>query len=222
MTRHSRRRRYGIGLLLFGLSGIGLVIAAALLVLGSLAAVNDAATGFERQRAEILAMLGPASDALDGAATSATNASTSLSETAAAAGRAADLTTRLATSFDGLATLSQFEILGSRPFGSLGTQFADVATQSRALSTDLADAAASMATNVDDAAAVAEDLRALSVQLATLEASLRGTGGAGGATLPVDGARLVLLGLLAWFAIPAMASIWLGVKLVRRSRRERS
>ena len=79
-----------------------------------------------------------------------------------------------------------------------------------------------MATNVADAAAVAEDLRALSVQLAALEASLRGAGGAGGASLPVEGARLVLLGLLAWFAIPAVASTWLGLKLIRRPRRERA
>ena len=114
MIRRQRRRRLGYGLLAFGLSGLVLLLAAAALVFGSLAAVDDAATGFEEQRAELLAMLGPASSALDGAATSATNASASLTSSAGAAERAATLTTRLASSFEGLAALSTFEILGSR------------------------------------------------------------------------------------------------------------
>lgn len=215
-SRRSRRRRYGVGLLAFGISGLALVLAAGVLVLGSLAAVNDAATGFERQRAEIVAMLGPASSALSEAATSASNAGASLTETSEAAARAAAMTTRLAESFDGLASLGSFEILGARPFGQLASQFADVGIEARALSTDLADAVLAMQTNVGDSAAVAADLRTLSVQLSELEASLAGAGGgAGGASLPVDAARLVLLGLLAWFAIPAVASTWLGLRLFR-------
>ena len=103
MTRRPRRRRLGYGLLAFGLSGLVLLLAAAALVFGSLAAVDDAATGFETQRAELLAMLGPASSAMDGAATSASNAGTSLTSSAAAADHAAVLTNRLAAAFEGLA-----------------------------------------------------------------------------------------------------------------------
>jgi hypothetical protein len=210
----------------FGASGLVLVFAAGALVLGSLAAVGDAASGFERQRAEAVAMLRPASEALDHAARSASNASASLSETSAAADQAAALTTRLAAAFDGLASLSSFEILSSRPFGQVAGQFSAVAGDARTLSIDLSSAAARMRTNVTDSEAVATDLRSLADQLDRLRASLGDTEVTGGAanagppstSLPVNAARLVLLGMLAWFAIPAIVSLWLGWRLLRVRR----
>lgn len=218
IRRANRRRRLAAGLLVFGATGLALILAAGVLVLGSLAALGDAASGFERQRTQAVAMLGPASAALSHAATSATNASASLTETSAAADQAAQLTTRLANSFDGLASLGSFDILGSHPFGQLSTQFAGVASDARSLSGDLTSAAARMRTNVADSAAVAADLQALAGQLDQLRASLDEGAGAGtipAATLPVDAARLVLVGLLAWFAVPAVASLWLGWRLLR-------
>ena len=219
--RASRRRRLGAALLAFGAVGLALVVAAGALVLGSLSAVNDAATGFERQRLEIVAMLGPASSALSNAATSASNAGTSLSETSAAASQAAQLTTRLAESFEGLASLGSFEIFGARPFGQLSGQFAAVGIEARALSADLATTAQLMTQNIADSQAVAADLRALAAQLDRLEASLgTSSGGVTGAnaSLPVDLARIVLLGLLAWLAVPALASLWVGGRLLRPAR----
>jgi hypothetical protein len=216
ICRTNRRRRLGVGLLLFGATGLVLVVAAGALVLNSLAAIGDAATGVERQRVEAVSMLGPASDALRHAATSATNASSSLTETSAAADQAAQLTTRLADSFDGLAALGSFDILGNHPFGQLSSQFSGVASDARTLSTDLTSAAARMRTNVADSAAVATDLQALADQLDHLRASLGdGTGAAQSAVVSVDAARLVLLGLLAWFAVPAFASLWLGWRLLK-------
>jgi hypothetical protein len=220
--RRIRRRRIGIALLAFGLSGVGLVLIAAVLLVGSLSALRDAATGFERQRAEVIAMLGPASDALSKAATSASNAGTSLTQTSAAADRAASLTSRLADSFDGLAALGSFEVFGTRPFGDVAGQFSAVGGEARALSTDLTSSASAMRTNVADSAAVAADLRTLSTQLSQLEASLGAGDGAsaaaGSASLPIEALFLVLLGLLAWFAVPAVVSAWLGWRLVRGRR----
>ena len=65
-ARGRARRRLGMGLMAFGAAGLVLIAAAGALVLASLSAVDDAATGFEEQRREILAMLGPASAALEG------------------------------------------------------------------------------------------------------------------------------------------------------------
>ena len=214
-ARAVRRRRIGLGLIAFGVSGLVLIGAAGALVLASLGAVDDAATGFEAQRTKILAMLGPASDALEGAASSASNAGASIAETRDAATQAAELMNRLATSFESLASLGEFEVFGTRPFASLSGQFTDVATQSRTLSTDLTDAAASMATNVTDSQAVAANLRVLAGQLHELETSLGANAGGGvpdasSASLPIDAARFVLVGLLLWLAIPAVASVWLG------------
>jgi hypothetical protein len=213
----SRRRRVGWGLIAFGLAGLVLVGAAGALVLGSLTAVDAAVTGFENQRKELVAMLGPASDALSGAAQSASNASASLTETSQAARNAAELTTRLAVSFESLASLGSFSILGARPFAEVADQFAAVGVEARELSGDLNTTADSMTTNIADSQAVAADLLALSVQLDRLEASLGEPGTPGGtdASLPLNIARLVLLGMLAWLAMPALASIWLGGRLIR-------
>jgi hypothetical protein len=216
----SRQRWAGWGLIAFGLTGLVLAGAAAALVLGSLTAVDAAVTGFENQRKELVAMLGPASDALSGAAESASNASASLSETSGAARNAAELTTRLAVSFESLASLGSFTLLGARPFAEMAGQFAAVAVEARELSGDLNATADSMTTNIADSQAVAADMLALSEQLDRLEASLAETGTPGGAdaSLPLNIARLVLLGMLAWLAVPALASIWLGGRLIRRGR----
>jgi hypothetical protein len=193
-----------------------LIGAAGALVLASLGAVDDAATSFEEQRAEMVAMLKPAAAALESAASTAANAGTSLNETRDAAAQAAELMTRLATSFESLAALGSFDILGARPFAGISGQFAEVADQSRTLSTDLAEAAAAMDANITDSESVAADLRVLAAQIAELEASLCGedhenpTPTASDASLPVDAARFVLMGLLLWLAIPAIASIWIG------------
>ena len=207
-----------MGLLAFGLSGLVLLLAAAALVFGSLAAVDDAATGFERQRAKLVTMLGPASSAMDRAATSASNAGASLTSSAEAAEQAAMLTTRLASSFEGLASLSSFEILGSRPFAGLAGEFSLVGADARALSADLTSTGAALRTNVADTAAVAADLRTLATQLDELESSLATSdgGGLGSATAALNAARIVLVGLLAWLAVPAVLSTWLGWRLSTR------
>jgi ABC-type transporter Mla subunit MlaD len=220
LVRDRRRRRLGWGLVSFGVAGLVLVAAAAALVVGSLAAVDDAATGFEHQRAELVSMLEPAASAMSDAADSAAHAGSSLTAASDASRRAADLTNRLAASFDAMAGLGSFEILGSRPFAGITSQFNDTATQSRALSTDLGTTADALATNVADSQAVSADLRSLADRLTQLQASIGGAGGAGStSSLPIALARLVLLGLLAWFSIPAIVSTWLGSRLIRaRSR----
>jgi hypothetical protein len=218
MIRRRRRRRLAYGLLGFGLSGLVLLLGATALVLSSLGAVDDAASGFERQRAELLAMLRPAADALDSAATSATNAGTSLASSADAADQASTFTTRLAGSFEGLASLSSFEMFGTRPFAGLGDEFARVGTDARTLSTDLLSTASALRTNVADTAAVAGDLRSLVTRLDALETSLGASEGEGlgSATVALNAARIVLLGLLVWLAVPAVLCTWLGWRLRRR------
>ena len=103
MTAGAPGRLLGFAMLTFGLTGLALVIAAGSLVLGSLQAIDEAATRFERQRVEIVGLLGPASSALSEAATSASNASASLAGTSDAADQAAALTKRLAESLEGVA-----------------------------------------------------------------------------------------------------------------------
>jgi hypothetical protein len=214
--RTRRRRRTGYGLVAFGASGLILAIIAAVLVLGTLGAIGDAATGFERQRAEVLAMLEPAAAALSDAGDSAGHAGASLTEASDAARRGADLTSRLATSFESMAGLGSFEIFGTRPFAGMSSQFSDVATQSRALASDLSSTADALATNVTDSQSVATDLHSLADRLRQLETTVQPSSASSTpSAVAIALAQVVLLGLLAWIGILAVASIWLGLRLAR-------
>lgn len=218
MTRARRRRRLGLGLMAFGATGLVLVLAAAILLLGSFAAIGEAASGFERQRTELVSMIEPAATAMSDAADSAAHAGSSLTAASDASRRGADLTNRLATSFDSLAGLGSVDIFGTRPFAGVSSQFGDVSAQSRALSADLATTADALATNVADSQAVAADLHSLADRLSRLEAELQ----AGGATTTSTGgpillAEILVLALLAWLAVPAVVSLWLGWQVRRRA-----
>src|SRR5207249_10365006 len=128
------RRRVGGALLACGAPGLALVLAAAAIVLGSLSALGDAATSLDRQRAQLVGMLGPTRAALLDAASSASNAGASLEATSASATRAARLTDELATSFDSLAALGSVDILGTHPFAGSSSQLAAAAADARNLS----------------------------------------------------------------------------------------
>ena len=159
-------------------------------------------------------MLGPASSALEGAATSAANAGSSLTSSAEAADQAAVLTTRLASSFEGLSALSSFEILGARPFAGLAGEFTQVGADARALSTDLVATAAALRTNVADSDGRRHRPANAGDPAGPLATSLRRRpmAGASGARPPLlNAARIVLLGLLVWLAVPARAQHMAGL-----------
>ena len=200
----------------FGLAGLALTAAAAMLVVGSLGALAGVAASLDRQRGELVDLIDPAAAALNRSADSAANASISLTASAAAAEDAAGLTAQLATSMDAMSQAASFQVFGTQPFGAAAASLAQVAASSRTLSEDLHTTAATIAANVTDSAGVAADLRDLARQLESVGRSASATGSA--ATLSataLDLGRVVLLGLLAWLAIPAVVALWLGVRLSR-------
>lgn len=218
-------RRTGGGLLTFGVVGLVLLAATGALVLGSLSAVDDAVTGFDRQRTELAALIEPAATALTDAAASAERAGSSLTQAGDAADHAAALTTSLADSFEGLAALGTFEVFGARPFAAMSEQFLSVGADARSLTTSLQTTATSLRTNATDSSAVAGNLRTLAGRLRDLEGSLGVPGGASVTTAGTRAtqraaaalglARMLLLGILAWLAVPASACAWLGWRLFR-------
>jgi hypothetical protein len=206
----------GLGLIAFGATGFVLLLLTATLLLGSLGAIRDAASGFERQRTEILAMLDPAAATLRDAGDSAGHAGSSLTAASDASRRAADLTSRLATSFESMAGLGSVDIFGTRPFAGVTAGFGDVASQSRALSADLTSTADALNTNVADSQAVSADLHSLADRLGELETQLQPSGNAPDASGPsILAVELLVLALLVWLSVPAVASLWLGWRLTR-------
>src|SRR5690349_6351434 len=95
-------RTLGRALMAFGGVGLVLLLASALLVVGTLGSLSATAADLGRQRDELAAMVGPASDSLRSSATAARNASTSLTASAAAARDGSALMTQLAASLDQL------------------------------------------------------------------------------------------------------------------------
>ena len=200
----------------FGLAGLLLTVAAATLVLGSLGALAGVAASLDRQRADLVDLIEPAAAALNRSADSAANASVSLTASAAAAEDAAALTSQLADSMDAMSQAASFQVFGTQPFGAAAASLGQVAASSRKLSGDLHTTATTISANVTDSAGVAADLRDLAGQLEAIGRSANAAGSASTlSATALDFGRVVLLGLLAWLAIPGLVALWLGIRLWR-------
>jgi methyl-accepting chemotaxis protein len=209
------RRRLGRGLVAFGAIGLALILATGVLAIVTLGSIGDAATGLERQRTELVQMLDPAATSIRDAATSATHAGASLTESAKAAQDGASLTTQLAASMEQLNSLSNLDILGQRPFAGIGSSFGDLAVRSRTLSASLTTTADALSADITDTAAVGRDLNRLAGQLDELRASA-GASGPSAASTGFAWLPILVLALLLWLAVPAAGSLWLGLRLLRR------
>ena len=222
MTRRTRRRRLG-----YGAARVRAVRARAPARRGGARARlarggRRRGDGFERQRAELLAMLGPASDALDRRRDQRDERRRE-PELVRRGGRSGGgaLTTRLATLVRGPRGPEQRSrswALG-RSRGSRASSRRSARTRGRCRRISPRPPRRSR-TNVADTAAVAANLRTLAIQLDALEASLGAPDGGslGSATAALNAARIVLVGLLAWLAVPAVLATWLGWRLTRRAR----
>ena len=207
-------RRVGRGLLAFGIAGIVLLVAAAILVLATVGSLASASAELGREQAALLRMVGPAGEALRSSATAARNAGASLQTSATSARDAADLTTQLAGSLDELSSLSQISFLGTQPFAQAGESFRSTAARSRTLSTNLASTASAIDANVHDADTVATQLDTLADQLDGLRSELATTP-APASTIALVGLEVILVGLLAWLAVPAVIAIRFGWEWAR-------
>jgi hypothetical protein len=218
----ANRRRAARLLLAFGLSGLTLLVLGAVLVIGALGAVGEAAGTIDAQRVRLVALIDPTEAVLDRAAGSSANAGTSLGASAGSARDGAALSLQLADAMEAMARAAQVDVFGVRPFSGLADDLSAVAASSRTLATDLDATAGALDANVADSRAVAEDLGALADELARLRSELEATTAAGVATGQGPGlatlvglARIVLLGLLAWLAVPAVLAVWLGWRFRR-------
>jgi hypothetical protein len=209
-----RRRTTGVALVAFGLVGLVLVVLGlgALARLGPLDAPADAA-GVDPM-AELRLTLGSSEATLRDAAVSARSAGSGLVEAADAVGSAGTLTTDLASTMRGLADALRISILGAQPFAVVAPAFDAVADRAAALATDLEGVRTTVQVGADDLDALADRLVELGERVERLRESVgRATlGGLEG----LESLRLFAIALLAWLAVPAIASLWLGVRRLQR------
>jgi hypothetical protein len=204
-----RRRRIleGGALLAFGLSGL-------ILVAVGLAAV--AASGPDpgepggTTAVELRVALDGSEAAVRDAAAAARSTRTGLLDAAHAAGSAGALMTDLAATIDGLAALLEVPILGTLPFGAIAPGFASVADRAAALAADLEQVRDSVGAGADDVGAMADRLADLAARTARLRGAVDAV--ATDAQASIDGIRILATGFLAWLALPAAASTWVGLR----------
>jgi hypothetical protein len=213
--RRTLRRRIAWALIAYGIVGLVLTVASMITVLGALPSID----AIDRQRQAIVRSLDTAASGIADAERGMSGAGGSLGSAAASARSAATLSDDLATTMASLRDASGISVLGSRPFATLTGDFDRVADRSRALSASMTTLAGSLDQDTADFATVAADAAVLRVQIAGLRDALVQDGPEG---LDAGLRRLfaIVLLLLAWLGLPAIASLVGGSIWLRELRLE--
>jgi hypothetical protein len=222
MIRVRRRRDdTAVALVAFGVTGLGLLLAAAVLLVGALGAAERlAAAADASDPAGLGARLDRVSASLDEAEAALRGFDATLGATAAAARDGQRLGEQLAASLRRLAAELDLSVLGSQPFAGLRADFDAVADDADALALDLARTAGSLDANRDALARLGGEVAGLRQELAGLRAEVAPGGASGGPSLAdsIGLARIVLVALLAWLAVPAAAAVLTGARRLRGAR----
>jgi ABC-type transporter Mla subunit MlaD len=208
-----RRRPLGLALVAYGIAGIVLIVAAGILVGGAIEQLASVSSQVGGQRDALVATLRATSVALDNASTGMGDVGTSLSAAQESSDRAAGLARSLRDTLEGLARAMDVSIFGTQPLAGLATGFGEAARQSGELATSLDEVAGALDRNSGGLDTTERDLVALRDRVDRLVQSLEAT--------PLDLApspllaQLALLGLLLWLGVPAVASVVIGLGLLR-------
>ena len=197
----STRRRLGIALIAYGIAGVLLLGVSALIAdaaLQRLSVADPAGSAF----AEASAALGDTANAFAGVGVSLADAERAVAQASTSARNASATSTRLS---DGMG----LSIFGAQPFLPLAQDFRRNATDLAAMADGLDTLARSLKANQTDVAKIKNDLAILRVRL---EAG-RTPG------IPIDALRALVMLLVAWLALPAIAAVGGGTWLLRSVRR---
>jgi hypothetical protein len=206
-----RRGTLANGLIAYGV--VGLLLGGVLLAalgpgdLGGLGRIDT-----ERQAiVELLAST--ETTALDSQA-AVDRARTSINAGADAVGDSAAFARQLASALRQLGTALRVDLFGSKPFESAAGDVEGAADRAEAAAAGLDRAATEARSGADGMGSLAADLQAASVQLTAVRHGLEATSGLGAS---LTWLRIALVGLVLWLAVPAVACLWIGVRLRRTS-----
>lgn len=201
------RRLVGIGLAVYGAMSLGLILILLLLVLAP-PQDDDGLLGLDGQRRQLLGVIDASARAIENAETAARGVDDTLLATGSAASSAAVLMNQLATTMRELAASLRISIFGSQPFVGPADQFDLVAGQAGRVAADLDLAAASIRLGATDMVVLADQLDALQSEVTLMRGRL---------DRPFDEGpwRLVAAAILAWLVVPALVSLWVGLRWSR-------
>lgn len=194
------RRALGAGLVVYGVTGLVLI------VLGAMVGLETAGY-IERLAQDADDTLAAAARTTDAAAQSFTGIDGSLSEAEASAGGAAELSREASATLDQLALAMRISVFGSRPLEPLADDFATSADQAAELGDALDSVSGSLGGTRIDVARIGTEMTVLAEEIR----SLRQSSGTGGQAPPV---RALVALLLAWLAIPAVGGLIGGLALL--------
>jgi hypothetical protein len=209
------RRRAGVGLTVYGAVGLVLLGLAMAFVLGAFDG-DRGPLGLDAQRRGLSDLLDASSVAVGDAEAAARDADAAMSSTASAAGDGSRFVGDLGVTLHNLAVTLRLSILGSQPFAAPADDFERVAAQAAGVAADLDAAAAAIRLASEDMASLANDLAAMRTNIERVKSNLAG--------IDVGRWRWVTAAIIAWLAIPAILSLWLGLRwwqpgVLRRARR---
>ena len=213
-------RWLGVGLVLYGLSGILLAGAGAILVSNSFRGVDRLAETIVAQRNVLVLTLDTVASFLANASSGTTTVDATLTDAAAATRQGATLARDLGTAADQVAEAALFTILGQQPFGNVSTSFATVAADARTLGESLEKTAATVESAGGDTARLRRDLEGAATQVRSFSRSLSTTTAFDSLESAFDAPRIVLYGILVWMGVQAAAAAVIGAALIRRPRVE--
>lgn len=202
------RRWVGAGLALYGALGLTLILLLIALVVAPRGG-GDGPLGLDAQRRQLLGVVDASSDTLRDAETAARGVDVTLLSTGGAAASAGTFMGELATTMRGLATSLRITIFGNQPFAGPADDFERVAAQAATVAADLDLAASSIRLGAADMVALADQIASVRDEVQVIRAGL---------AQPLDEGpwRILAAVVLAWLAVPAVLSLWVGLRWWRR------
>jgi hypothetical protein len=203
-----QRRWVGLGLAIYGAMSLGLILLLLILVVAP-RGDDDGLLGLDAQRRQLLGVIDASATAIRDAETAARGVDDTLVSTSSAAASAGTFMSGLATTMRELAASLRITIFGSQPFAVPADEFEQVAAQASQVAADLDLAAASIRLGAEDMVELADQLAAVRDEVQLMRVRLEE---------PFDEGpwRLVAAAILAWLVVPALVSLWVGLRWWRQ------
>lgn len=205
----------GIGLVIYGLSGLVMLAIGALSVGKPFEDVGGLSTAVVAQRETLVDTLDETANTVAEAGTSFTNLDDSLARAQTSAQHAGDLTRGMSATMRELGRAMQLQVFGTQPLVGLATGFDQAADQLNGLGTDLDAMGSSLGQNATDVRAMQGHLTDLRQQVLHLRDAVQATPSFEGTRNAVATLRVVLYTVIAWLTVLAATCLVLGVAILR-------
>jgi hypothetical protein len=219
VARSRRHSALAVGLIAYGLVGLVILVVVASGILRGLSRVEALSVSFEQQRRDLTQALTTASTTIRSTGITVSGIDQSLSQAQLAVTNAATLSADVSLTMGQLAASLNVDIFGSQPFVGVAGGFTQASEELLTLSNQLSLTSNALATNAADARIIGRDLLLLESSVEAVRDGLKAAPDTAVTGTDIGSLRMVLGALLAWLAVQAIAAVFLGMWLLRRSRR---